>query len=54
MPNFGGNMGGGPMENLFFSLPQGTEEAFGAAPAGFNRTLMGGGKLPGMPNYGRR
>lgn len=27
---------------MFFGLPQGTEEAFGAAPAGFNATLQRG------------
>ena len=43
------NMGGGPMENLFMALPQGTEELFGAAPAGFNKTLRpGNGNMGGM------
>lgn len=54
---FHGNSGsglslrGGPMERLFGALPQGTEELFGAAPAGFNRTLRNGGykgPLPGV------
>lgn len=58
-PNMGGPMApptgftgqtpgdGGPLGNLFMSLPQGTEEAFGAAPPGFNNTLR---KPPGLGN----
>jgi hypothetical protein len=39
--------GADPGGMLFFGLPQGTEELFGAAPAGFNKTLRPGNKMPG-------
>jgi hypothetical protein len=42
--------GADPGGMLFFGLPQGTEELFGAAPTGFNKTLRPGNKMPGgMP-----
>lgn len=47
----GANMGGGPMENMFMALPQGTEEMFGAAPAGFNDSLRRGGYKGQLPNF---
>lgn len=47
----GANMGGGPMENLFMALPQGTEELFGAAPAGFNDSLRRGGYKGPLANF---
>jgi hypothetical protein len=39
--------GADPGGMLFFGLPQGTEELFGAAPSGFNKTLRPGNKMPG-------
>jgi hypothetical protein len=33
----------GPSQMMFSSLPQGTEEAFGFAPGGFNESLRRGG-----------